>query len=318
MKCIICHNSDFEIISNKLRHDIKRRVIKCKKCKIVSLENPQEDKIDYTKSGYRQKYTAIVNQESSPKEFFNLQINFQRDRIERVKDLINKESKVLEIGSSTGHFLESIKNDVAKVTGIELDPNHAKFARENCNLEIFEQPLEKIDFGDEKFDVIFMFQVFEHIQNPIEFLENCKKIMNPNAEIYVEVPNIDDVLLSVYQSNSFKKRYYRLPHVYYYSKNTLEKMFDKAGFLGKSKTIQEYSLFNHINWVLTDKPQNSQIDGYRSLNWKHDANFEIENNLLKKWFEEKNNEYKQILEKNSIAEHVSFRGNIKGIEKYNL
>ena len=312
MKCVLCNNLDFEIITDNLRHSIKRNVVRCKKCQIISLENPLKDIIDYTKSGYRQKYTAIVNEESSPKEFFDLQINFQKDRVERIRDLINKESKILEIGSSTGHFLESIKNNVSKVTGIELDPNHAKFAREHCNLEIFEQPLEKIDFGNDKFDVIFMFQVFEHVQNPSEFLENCKKIMNPKAEIYVEVPNIDDALLSVYESDSFKKRYYRLPHVYYYSKNTLEKMFNKAGFVGTSKTIQEYSLFNHINWILANQPQNSQIDGYRSLNWKHNtSNFEIENNLLKKWFEEKNNEYKEILEKNSIAEHVSFRGRLK-------
>ena len=170
MQCLICNNSDFETISHNIRYEIIREVVKCKKCKIVSLNNPQEDNIDYTKLEYRQNYTTIIDKESSPKEFFDLQMNFQRDRIERVKDLINDESKILEIGSSTGHFLESIKNNVSKVTGIELDPNHAKFARENCNLEIFEQPLEKIDFGDKKFDVIFMFQVFEHIQNPIEFL----------------------------------------------------------------------------------------------------------------------------------------------------
>ena len=311
MQCTICNNSDFEIITNDLRYNIKRNVVKCKKCKIVSLENPEKDIVDYTKSEYRLKYTTIVNEESSPKEFFDLQINFQQKRIERIKDLINKGSKVLEIGSSTGHFLKSIKDSVSKVVGIELDPNHAKFAREYCNLEIFEQPLEKIDFCNEKFDVIFMFQVFEHIQNPIEFLKNCKKNLNPNGQIYVEVPNIDDALLSIYELDSFKKRYYRLPHVYYYSKDTLEKMFQKAGFIGTTKTVQEYSLFNHVNWILTNQPQNNQIDGYSSLNWKHqNTNFKVQNESLKKWFEKMNLEYKQILEKNSVAEHVSFRGKL--------
>ena len=118
MQCVLCNNSDFEIITDNLRHNIKRNIVRCKKCEIVSLENPQKDITDYTKSEYRQKYTTIVNEESSPKEFFELQINFQKDRIERVRDLINNESKILEIGSSTGHFLESIKNNVSKVVGI--------------------------------------------------------------------------------------------------------------------------------------------------------------------------------------------------------
>ncbi|WP_371504475.1 class I SAM-dependent methyltransferase [Nitrosopumilus adriaticus] len=311
MQCVICNNLDFEIITDNLRYDIKRNVVRCKKCKVVSLENPQNNNIDYTKSVYREKYTAIVDKKSNPREFFDLQMNFQKDRIQRVKHLINDKSVILEIGSSTGHFLESIKNSVSKVVGIELDPNHAKFSRETCNLEIIETPLEKTDFGEGTFDVIFMFQVFEHIQNPIEFLENCKKILKPNGVIYVEVPNIDDALISVYESESFNKRYFRLPHVYYYSTKTLQKMFNKAGFHGTANTIQEYSLFNHINWILNNNPQNNQIDGYNSLNWKHKkSDFEIQNALLKKWFEKMNREYKELLEKNAIAEHVSFTGKL--------
>lgn len=308
MQCVICGGSNFEIITNQLRNDIKRNIVRCNKCKIISLENPEKNVVDYTKLEYRQKYTAIVNEESSPKEFFDLQMNFQKDRLERIRDLIKEDSEILEIGSSTGHFLESIKNSVSKVVGVELDPNHAKFARDFCNLEILEKPLEKIDFKNKKFDVIFMFQVFEHIQQPLQLLEKCKKILKPNGTIYVEVPNIDDVLFSIYESESFKKRYFRSPHVYYYSKNTIEKMFNKAGFNGVAKTIQEYSVFNHINWILTQNPQKSQIEGYASLNWKHNtSNFHTENQVLKKWFEKINTEYKEILEKNNIAEHVVFR-----------
>ena len=311
MQCIICNENNFEVITDLLRYNVKRNVVRCKNCEIVSLENPEENVVDYTKSEYREKYTTIVGEKSTPKEFFDLQMNFQENRIKRIKDLINSDTEILEIGSSTGHFLESIKGQVSKVVGIELDPNHVKFAKEFCDLEIYEQPLEEIKFGNQKFDVIFMFQVFEHIQNPIEFLKNCKKILKPNGTIYVEVPNVDDILLSVYGIQSFKKRYFRAPHVYYYSKTTLEKMFTKAGFQGNAKTIQEYSLFNHINWILTNHPQKSQIEGYNDLRWNQGIEqFESQNILLKKWFEKINKEYKEILENNFIAEHVGCRGKI--------
>lgn len=311
MQCVICNKNDFELITDQLRFNIKQNVVRCKNCQIVSLENPEEDVVDYTKSEYREKYTAIIGEKSTPKEFFDLQMNFQENRIKRVKDLINNDSEILEVGCSTGYFLEAIKNKVSKVVGIELDPNHAKFAKEFCDLKIYQQALEDIEFGKEKFDVIFMFQVLEHIQKPLEFLRNCKKILKPNGTIYVEVPNIDDALFSVYRIKSFEERYFRAPHVYYYSKITLEKMFNKAGLQGITNTIQEYSLFNHINWIVTNQPQKNMIEGHDHLKWNHSIDeFESQNTLLKKWFEKINNEYKEILENNFIAEHVGCRGKI--------
>ena len=40
-----------------------------------------------------------------------------------------------------------------------------------------------------------MFQVFEHINRPLEMLSNCKKFLKPNGVIYLEIPNVNDALL---------------------------------------------------------------------------------------------------------------------------
>lgn len=311
MRCVLCENTDFKIVSNMVRYDIPRKVVQCTNCSLISLENPTDDVMDYSGPEYRSLYGPILGKKVSEKEMFDIQIQFQQERFERIKSSLNHSSKVLEVGCSTGHFLHTIKEHVNEVVGIELDQSHAKFARENCNLNVYNQSINETPIAEKYFDVIFMFQVFEHIPNPIEFLSEYKKYLKPNGRIYIEVPNVNDALLSVYNISSYQKFYFRLPHVYYYSELTLQKMLEKAGFKGTTKTIQEYTVFNHVHWLLTGNPQDTHIDGHQLP--KLDSSVSEKNNskiLIEKWFSKINEEYKKLLEENNIAENISYQGEL--------
>jgi 16S rRNA A1518/A1519 N6-dimethyltransferase RsmA/KsgA/DIM1 with predicted DNA glycosylase/AP lyase activity len=123
------------------------------------LKNPNTDIIDYEKT-YRKLHSPILNKQMSSKEFFKFQEKFQPSKISRVNHLLKKNYDVLEIGSSTGNFLNSIKNLVNCSVGIELDKKHMEFSKKHCKLEVYNKPIEKLKL-DQKFDIIFMFQVFE-------------------------------------------------------------------------------------------------------------------------------------------------------------
>ena len=58
MKCILCNNSTFEIIRKKIRHEIPIKVVKCKKCALISLENPSKNIIDYVKKNEKDLWKA--------------------------------------------------------------------------------------------------------------------------------------------------------------------------------------------------------------------------------------------------------------------
>ncbi len=282
---------------------------------LTCLENPEKDVVDYEKH-YRKKYTPILGQIMTPIEFHKFSTKIFQKRLSRIEFLLKSSSSVLEIGSSTGHFLQLIKDKVSDCTGIELDKKFAEFSKKKLNLNIYEKPLEKIDFEGKKFDIIFMFQVFEHIPKPLEL---CKKILKPKGKIYVEVPNLDDALLSIYSISEFQKFYFRAPHVYYYNKNTLFKIMKKSGFNGKVRTIQEYSVYNHVNWIQNKIPQMDQKIGYSSLKWNlqnrgftrypppSPAKFHKAKEM-EKWFERFDHEYKKQIEKLDLGEHVVFLG----------
>jgi len=306
MKCIICNNNKFSIITDKVRYDIPIKVIKCKNCSLVSLENPMSNTIDYDDPNYRKKHSPVLGKELSPKEMFKIEIQFQPQRIKRIAKLINSNSRILEIGSSTGHFLHSIRNLVKEVVGIELNKEHANYAKKSLGLEIYDKPLEVAPIQLHSFDVIFMFQVFEHIPNPLEFILLCKKFLKKTGKIYIEVPNVDDILLKIYNISQFQNFYFRIPHIYYYSTNTIDALLTKAGFRGEISTVQEYTFFNHIHWLTTGKPQKSKTEAYKIIDWKHTS--KDLDNILTEFFSSVNEKYKKILEENKIAENICYVG----------
>jgi len=308
MKCILCQNSNFKVISKKVRFNIPIRVFECENCSLVSLENPMKNTTDYDDSNYRKKHSPVIGKTLSAQEMFDLELKFQPSRIKRVRELLNSSSNVLEIGSSTGHFLHSIRDMVRETTGIELNSEHAEFAKNNLELNIFDQPLGKAPLEQNSYDVIFMFQVFEHIPNPLEFLKLCKKYLKKSGIIYIEVPNIKDVLLNVYNISQFRDFYFRVPHVYYYSEETLQLILKKAGFQGTVSTSQEYTFFNHIHWLTTRKPQKSKDDAYGMIKLKSPNSSRQIYSVITKFFLSVNKEYKKLLEENGIAENVCYQG----------
>jgi SAM-dependent methyltransferase len=97
--------------------------------------------------------------------------------------------KALDIGSGYGFFTNAALRAGFKVSAV----NPGKW--EN---EIFEklngfspapQFFEEVDFGPEKFDLVILSQVLEHVEVPVSFLVKIRSILKKNGIIAVAVPN---------------------------------------------------------------------------------------------------------------------------------
>src|SRR5229473_5404158 len=100
--------------------------------------------------------------------------------------------ELLDIGCGTGNFLAAARDRGYGVTGIELDRNAARFARERLGLQrVF--PLTISEFAEqhagEHFDVVTFFEVLEHQAAPVEFLQKVKVCVRPGGMIALSVPN---------------------------------------------------------------------------------------------------------------------------------
>jgi 2-polyprenyl-3-methyl-5-hydroxy-6-metoxy-1,4-benzoquinol methylase len=99
---------------------------------------------------------------------------------------------LLDIGCGTGNFLAAARDAGYRVTGIELDRNAARFAKERLGLQRV-LPLTISEFGSqhprELFDVVTFFEVLEHQAAPVDFLQEVRARMRTGGLIALSVPN---------------------------------------------------------------------------------------------------------------------------------
>jgi SAM-dependent methyltransferase len=100
--------------------------------------------------------------------------------------------ELLDIGCGTGNFLATAQEAGYGVTGIELDRNAARFAKEQLGLQRV-LPLTISEFVEQhaeaRFDVVTFFEVLEHQAAPVEFLQKVEACVRPGGLIALSVPN---------------------------------------------------------------------------------------------------------------------------------
>ena len=285
MTCGICGNTTAQILTDRLRKGTGT-VIYCKSCDHGSLI--PDEKID-TKEYYSKKYRKEYSHRASgsttnAREIYDTYNKYQGHRVELISQYLFPTAKVLEVGASAGQFLSNIKSQVAQVDAIELDESCCEFMRNEFNIRADSEFIRTSKFCDEKYDVVCAFQVMEHVESPVDFLLDLRLSMKKNSWAFVEVPNLHDPLLSVWNVNSYKTFYYHSAHLHYFSETSLKKAAINAGFLPGQISIkftQDYNLLNHLNWIMNGAPQATCDVGLSEINVRG-ANEEISNWLTEK------------------------------------
>lgn len=243
------------ILTNTIRNG-PGTVFYCERCQLGILDEVITiKKQDFYDKDYRKKFGPELNKTSEYSEIFNAYVNYQKQRVAAVLPLVNKNSRLLEVGCSTGHFLYRIKDHVKEVIGVDYDSNAAAYARERCNCVTYGMDLLDTPLEEESFDMICAIQTMEHVEDPLSFIATLKRYLKPDGWMYIEVPNLLDPLLSLYNNKEYHDFYFHEAHAYYFSPESLKVLMKKATLRGKIHYIQDYNMMNHIHWQLTHRPQ---------------------------------------------------------------
>jgi 2-polyprenyl-3-methyl-5-hydroxy-6-metoxy-1,4-benzoquinol methylase len=130
--------------------------------------------------------------------------------------------RLLDIGCSLGYFLNVAGRAGFDVYGLD----HSRYAVERC-AERFPgrvqySPLAPGLFPDKFFDVVTMFDLFEHVYYPRMFLPTLHALIHDDGIVIVTTPNHRSLLARVSGRNWIS---YKIPeHVYYYTPETLRQM----------------------------------------------------------------------------------------------
>lgn len=103
----------------------------------------------------------------------------------KVLSNLKQESQILEIGAGDGYFLQLASQNGHICSGIELNIEKAQELKRK-GFNIINKKIEEIN---KEFDVICLFQVLEHIPEPIFFLRNLIHLVKNGGKIYFACPN---------------------------------------------------------------------------------------------------------------------------------
>lgn len=255
VNCPLCSSVDISKVTSEVRFGLKANVYRCNKCTLSFLD---QDSFQYPKDFYEAEYhqTYLTHVEPAafdPKSYYDKMLKATAPWAERFRALLTGKERVLDVGCSTGHFIELIKDKCAEVYGHDLNVKEVAFARDVLGLKVDNTQLNQ-RFEEGTFDYITMIYVLEHIADPKSFLAYLRKFLKPGGKMVILVPNIQDPLVNLFDIPEFRTFYYCIEHLYYYNQKTMNDLFAQCGLSGEVQVLQEYPLANHLNWAYTRKP----------------------------------------------------------------
>ncbi len=204
-------------------------LVRCPDCSLVWLSHPpkpEEMHLSYT-DAYHKMISA--GGENSPVRW--------RER-KKALTQYKQTGSLLDLGCSSGSFLESLKGEPWKLHGIEMSAEGARTAEARSGAQVFVGDIPEAPFAPESFDVITCFDVLEHVYEPRRVMEKVGEWLKPGGIFYVLVPNIDSAEARVFGTYWHGLELPR--HLFHYSPASLK-------FLAGSAGLREVSLETRRN-----------------------------------------------------------------------
>ena len=137
--------------------------------------------------------------------------------------------RMLDIGCGTGTFLAEAKQTGNwQVEGIEPNEFAANFVKNELDIPVHISTFPEITLPPETYDAITMWNVLEHVYEPIRVLEYAYELLKPNGWLIFSLPNVECL------EAKYAKQYWvgwDLPrHLYLYPQVRMQQMLQDTGY----------------------------------------------------------------------------------------
>ncbi len=234
-QCNLCGSTEYEILSKIGRENEPLNTVICTKCGLVWSHPFPIDPYIYYQKHYRIRYKGT--HVPKKKHIFRA-ARAAVGRFNLLKHLLKPRWRVLEVGSGGGEFLYLLNKLGYDAFGIEPNEGYAEYAKNEYQLNIKTGFLQNTQFEENSFDMVTMWHVFEHMDNPADILKKIHSFLATDGLLVIEVPNVEAICSS--PRNAF-----HVAHLYNFNQSTLSRMAERVGFtvVEKSKPGDEGNIF---------------------------------------------------------------------------
>ena len=251
--CPICQSGDHpEVVRVGIRENPEAEVYRCA-CGLEYITPPFEDPRAYYSLEYRKEHNPVPWAEMTAGQRYDYYRPLMPKRLPHFQKFITPGVKVFEVGCSAGHYLDVLNKSGYAPVGCDYNAEDVEYVNKVLGIPCEEGDIETA-FPGKKFPAICCYHVLEHVVDPVGWLRTAYSRLETGGILYVQVPNLDDALHSVYKIPEFDQRWYREPHLSYFNAATLKRILAQAGFEVTISYDQLYSMGNHFSWVMTKKP----------------------------------------------------------------
>jgi predicted SAM-dependent methyltransferase len=268
--CQCCLNEDQSQFVEK--YNLKEYIIlECKKCSFNFIPQKNEEFIDY--QNYKDE--EELKQVRQGNNWLKVQRNLLRYKLIRK---YKKSGFLFDLGTGWGHFLYTGKQLGYDVYGIEVANNPYIYAKNDLNLPVDHIDFFQLDKPNKSYDIITMWDVFEHINQADLVVEKCSNLIKDSGYLFMQIPQIDS-FVAKHQKENWTM--IGPGHVNYFSKKTIPIILNRHGFdIVKIKSSIEFKLF--LMFVVYSWIKKRQQKGQAGLNISHSERQEYFNKITKK------------------------------------
>lgn len=158
-----------------------------------------------------------------------------RPKVKFVMDNLTTTKKSwLDVGCGVGEILGAVKDYGFSTLGLETNAMEAEFARRKFGIEVREEYVtaDTLPKYQDKYGVISLFSVLEHVPYPNEILKTVSQAQAPGDNLVVETPHFPS--LSAFSQMCFPEKVNRMMHpplhLFLFSTKAMELMLARAGY----------------------------------------------------------------------------------------
>ncbi len=146
----------------------------------------------------------------------------------------DRSRRLLDVGCGTGGFLKFASAHGFRVYGFDASQAQAEYVQKLFpdvrRANSIQEYLLLIDQPGMKFDFITLWDVFEHIRNPIQFLQELAGALQPGGQLFLATPNGGAIPWKIRIRRALNKPLDLAPweHVFYHSMHSLKKSLETA------------------------------------------------------------------------------------------
>jgi SAM-dependent methyltransferase len=196
------------------------RILRCRECRFGfrEMSSTETELVEL----YRHMDTRCFNAESKGRS------KTAEAHLHIVQNHVRRKGRLLDVGCASGLFLRHAMDAGWDVVGVEPAEELCRTAREllGPQAEVYGSTLQSIYLPPASFDAITLWDVLEHVSEPVSFLERCASVLKPGGLLFANVPDLDS-----WQSRALGSRWPLLlpEHLNYFNPGSLRMCGDRAG-----------------------------------------------------------------------------------------